>query len=111
MRCRLLNHRHALVVALLLSAPACGKNPLENLAAAGVGGVVTDRVTKLAIAGAIVRCQGHDIATDANGAYFISPLDVGTSRVTVTHARYFDGGRDVQIKFLAREDFELEPKP
>jgi hypothetical protein len=102
------------VLALLIAHTACGKSPLDLTIdlKPSLAGVVTNRVTKLAIAGVVVRCQNQTVLTETNGLYiFPGEMKTGTFSVTTTHPDYVDGERNILIDHFNTEgNFQLEPK-
>jgi len=76
-----------------------------------LGGRITNAVTGEPIPDAVVTVQGRAAASSQTGHYGFDPnLTAGVFLVKVTHPRYVDREREVEVKPFAMADFALQPK-
>jgi len=108
MRTSRLIRRLGIMAAVALSS---GCSPPPGPTGRSLAGTVSDAVSSRPIAGAIVAAQGHTTSTGADGYYFTTTLERGSTTVRVTHADYVPLERRVDVRdFYQGENFQLQPR-
>ena len=76
-----------------------------------LGGRITDALTGEPVPDAVVTVQGRSVSSSRTGHYGFDPnMTAGVFLARVSHARYVDSEREVEVKPFAMADFALRPK-
>ena len=76
-----------------------------------LGGRITDAVTGQPVPDAVVTVQGRSASSSQTGHYGFDPnMTAGVFLARVSHHRYVDSEREVEVKAFAMADFVLRPK-
>lgn len=99
----------AIILSALINTSFAGKTGGEVPKTVSISGIVVDKTSQEAIAGALIKIEGTEIEvyTDLDGKFAITNIVPDTYRIKCSMISYTDGEEEIEIDETMK-NFEIE---